>query len=190
MAAGYKSLFSWIAALAMAVLAFAAGPAHAQDAELANAIKATFLVRFGSFATWPPHAFESAGAPFTICVSGPQAFADLVEDAAAGERIANRPVAVRRIDAVSPALGCHVAFLGGVAGQSVHAGLSALRGTPTLTVTDEAYGPARGAVHFTLAANRVRFHIDRGAAESNQLNLSSRLLAIAISVRRRGGAGR
>jgi len=172
-----------IAALAAAAALLAPANARAQE-HLADAVKATFLVRFGAFTDWPAHAFASSDAPFVICISGPSGLAGLVERAAAGERIANRPVSVRRVGAVSPNMGCHVVFLGGVTGQSVEAGLDALRGAPVLTVTDEAYGPARGVIHFVLIDRRVRFQIDRSGAERSHLRLSARLLAIAAPARR------
>lgn len=164
--------------------------ARAQQTELETAVKATFFYRFGAFVDWPQDAFASAEAPFAICISGPSHFADVVENAATDERIAGRAVVIRRIGAVTRESGCQVLFVGGVADQTIEQGLAIVRGAPVLTVTDEQYGRTRGAIHFVVVDERVRFHVDRGAIEGNRLSVSSRLLNIALSVRRRGGAGR
>jgi len=55
-----------------------------------------------------------------------------------------------------------------------------------LTVTDGAGPPgARGIIHFTLKDRRVRFVIDEAQAAERGLSISSRLLALAVSVRQR-----
>ncbi|MBC7768975.1 MAG: YfiR family protein [Phycisphaerales bacterium] len=177
------------AVLALLALAMplAARDAAAQQADLEAAVKATFLYRFGSFVDWPPSAFAAPDAPLVVCVSGDAAFAGVVQRASAGERIANRPVLVRAIGVVASSPGCHIIYVTGASGQNIASALTAVRGETVLTVTDAQHGATRGAIHFVVVDDRVRFHIDRGAAERNHLNLSSRLLSIALSVRRRGG---
>lgn len=162
--------------------------ASAQQANLEAAVKATFLYRFGSFVEWPPTAFARPDAPLVVCVFGAPSFAQVVERAAGGEQVAGRPVLVRRLSVVARDSGCHILYAAGAGDQSVAQALAAVRGQPVLTVTDSNFGATRGAVHFVVVQDRVRFHIDRGAAEQNFLTLSSRLLSIALSVRRRGGS--
>jgi len=174
----------WIIACALALVGQT--PAHAQAAD-EYAVKAVFLTRFGSFADWPPAAFESAAAPFNICIAGSSSMARSVERSARGARIAGRGVAVRRVGSTSDIASCHVLYLGAPR-QTIDDYLRAAHGRPTLTVTDERYGATRGAIHFVVVNDRVRFHIDRDAAQQNHLNLSSRLLSIALSVHG-GGAG-
>jgi hypothetical protein len=175
-------------ALACAILAVvaaliaAAPPAAAQRAQ-ENAVKATFLTRFASFVDWPVGAFDSPDAPLVICVSGDAAIAGLAERAATGQRVNGRTLVVRRLGAVSRGSGCHVLYLAGAEGQSVAAALRDVRGDPVLTVTDAQHASARGSVHFVLSGGRVRFHIDRTDAGAGGLNINSRLLNIALSVR-------
>lgn len=179
------SALASVIGLAMVAAVFAASPAAAQRAQ-EDAVKATFLTRFASFIEYPAGAFVSAEAPLVICVSGDPSIAALTEQAAANQRIDGRPLEVRRVGAVDHDSGCHVIYLAGVDGQSVSAALGALRGVPVLTVTDGAHGRTRGAIHFVLSDGRVRFHIDRNAADAGRLGMSARLLNIALSVR--GGA--
>lgn len=187
MQGGWKFLVRWRAALAALTMVFCApAPAVAQD-NLEAAVKATFLYRFGSFVEWPETAFVSPDAPIVICVTG-GGFADVVAQAAGDERIAGRAIVVRTVGIVSSGSGCHILYATGRGGQTVTESLRAVRGEPVLTVTDSQYGNARGAVHFVVVSDRVRFHIDRDAAAENHLTLNSRLLSIALSVRERGAS--
>lgn len=173
-----------LAALLMAFLAFVA-PAHAQQRDLEQAVKATFLMRFPSFVQWPAASFAGAGDPVVICVVGDQALAALVEAAAQGERIGARSIVVRRFAALPRNAGCHVVYAGVGEGQSVSQVLEITRNQPVLTVTDERYGATRGMVHFARDGGRLRFHIDRDASDAAGLTLSARLLSVAISVQSR-----
>lgn len=181
-----RGTISALGAILLALVLFVGvhTPARAQD-NLENAVKATFLYRFGSFAEWPDAAFAAADAPFVICLSGDLALARLVEQSAATERVGGRPILVRSIDASEGAGGCHILYLAGNA-ATVRAALNAAPGN-VLTVTDSRHAPVRGAIHFVIDNGRVRFHIDRGAAERHGVRLNARLLNIALSVRG-GGA--
>ena len=66
--------------------------------------------------------------------------------------------------------------------------LDLIEGEPVLTVTDEAISATRGIIHFEIAENRVRFHIDEAQASREGLSLNSRLLGLALTVRRREAA--
>jgi hypothetical protein len=118
-------------------------------------------------------------------VIGRDPFGRLLDSAASRELIDGHPVSVRRIGSVDRAEGCHVAFVEGAAAQETARMLLALRGRPTLTVTDARASAARGMIHFTIMDGRVRFFIDEASAAERGLSISSRLLAIAVSVRAR-----
>jgi ABC-type amino acid transport substrate-binding protein len=169
------------ALLALVLLAGGRGEARAQE-NLEDAVKATFLYRFGTFADWPPGAFSDASDPLVICVAGDPDFAQLVEQSAGAQRVAGRVIAVRRLQIVSPRSGCHILYIAYVSSQATRDALQATTGDPVLTVTDSRFGSVRGAIHFVRSGGRVRFHIDRRAAERNGVSLSSRLLNIALTV--------
>lgn len=168
--AGGALQFAFAAAVAALALAAPAG-ARAQDLEAA--VKAAFLTRFPTFVTGLPAANE-----LQVCMVGEDPFGRAVERSAAGR------VAVRRLAAVNANSGCHVLFVTGSARQSVREALDAVAGARVLTVTDSAAGQTRGMIHFVVAAERVRFHIDTVQARRSNLQMSSKLLALALSVRR------
>lgn len=182
--AGGRIFSIWRAALVTLVLLTAGREEARAQENLEEAVKATFLYRFGSFADWPPGAFSDASAPLVICVAGDPAFAHLVEQTAGAQRVAGRAIAVRPVQIVAPRSDCHILYLGYASAQATRDALQATTGDPVLTVTDGGFGSVRGAIHFVRAGGRVRFHIDRSAAERNGVSLSSRLLNIALSVGR------
>jgi ethanolamine utilization microcompartment shell protein EutL len=158
----------------------APAPTLAQGAAEA-AIKAAFLVKFGAYVEWP-----RAEGPVTICVVGRDPLGDALNQAVSGQQINDRPVTVRRLYSVAADSGCAIAYLVGSPRQSVPAALAALRSAPVLTVTDGRWNSARGMIHFQIASNRVRFHVDDRAAAAAGLGISSKLMALALSVRTRG----
>jgi hypothetical protein len=162
---------------ALAAIAVAAAPASAagQGRSIEFAVKAAFLTKFAAFVTWP-----AGGGPAAICVVGSDPFGGRLEQAVRGQP----GVTIRRLTEVDRSSGCHVVYAAGSSRQSVAEALQAVRGSPVLTVTDAAQGGARGMIHFVVFEDRVRFHIDAGQAAQSGLTISSKLLSLALSVKR------
>lgn len=164
----------------------APGPADAQDENLEAPIKATFLYRFADFVTWPDQTFATPESPLNICIVGRDPFGSVLDEVMDGQKAAGRPLVIYRVEAVTPRTGCHILYLPGSRFQSVSAALRVAGDEPVLTVTDAAMnGDSRGIIHFEVIDNRVKFHIDDAEAARRGLNISSRLLGIALSVRRK-----
>lgn len=155
--------------------------AHAQPSEAA--VKAAFLPRFARYVTWPPTSTPKAGESFILCVIGDDRFGRLLDDAVRAQSIEGRSVTVRRLQDGANAGACHVAFVAGTKQQPVGQLLAAIGRRPILTVTDASNGGQRGMIHFSIQSGRVRFFIDQGAAQQRGLNISSRLLALAVGVK-------
>lgn len=172
--AGRQAIAGVLAAL---VLLGEAGMARAQTLEYQ--VKANYLVRFAAFVEWPPSAFASASAPLTLCVAGRDPFGRALETAAAAQTAHGRRIALRRLGDRSAVTGCHIVYLGRGAEAPE-------TGAAVLVVSDSAVTARRAMIHFVISSNRVRFHIDKVAAEQARLQLSSRLLNLAVDVRGRG----
>lgn len=180
------------AALALVVIASAfAVPAAASGQSLEYAVKATYLYKLAPFVEWPAHAHDPQTDTISLCVVGEDPFGDTLDRAVAGQQLGGRPFAVRRMRVLDPSARCHVMFLGGSAAQPVADALRMARGMPVLTVTDAVADPAaRGIVNFVVVDGRVRFEIDAAAAAENGIAISSKLLDLAVAVRRGGGTPR
>lgn len=167
-----RSLQASVAALAAAVCTVASA---AQAQGLEYAVKAAFLTKFAAFVTWPPGV---ASGPVRLCIVGDDPFGPAIESAAAGQ------VIVRRLAAVDRGSGCQVLYVSGSSRQSVAQALQAVRGAPVLTVTDATRAGPRGMIHFVVFQDRVRFHVDASQAAQGGLSISSKLLALGLSVKR------
>lgn len=174
------------ASLAAGALALGgAATATAGDGSLELAVKATYLYKLAPFVTWPSEAYATPTAPLVICVQGADPFGAVLDHATTGQAVAGHPVEVRRLARIDADSGCQIAYLAGGPAQSEAQALEAVEHQPVLTVTDEAFGaPAKGIVHLMLAGGKLRFSIDAGQAEANGVAISSKLLALAVAVKR------
>jgi hypothetical protein len=152
-------------------------PAVAQPTD--TMVKAAFLPRFARYVTWPAAATPKGSDPFILCVIGSDPFGAMLDENARSQSVDGRAIAVRRMDSAVGADGCQIAFVGGTRAAQF---IAELARKPVLTVTD-ASGSSSGIIHFVMAGGRVRFFIDQSAAAQRRLNISSRLLALAVGVR-------
>jgi hypothetical protein len=143
-------------------------------------VKAAFLYNFANFVEWPAGALGPADAPLKVCVLGEDPFGVALDNAFRDQVVQGHKVQVAR-GATLAALGrCHILFLSRSEQARWPDLVKELRSAPTLTVAD---GPPLvqqgGMVNFILEAKRVRFEINRGAADHAGLRISSKLLALA-----------
>lgn len=169
-------------ALIVGLLFVAAPPVAAQGTSDA-AVKAAYLVKFGGYVEWP----APAPGVVTVCIVGRDPLGAAIDRAAAGQHVNGRPIQVRRLTRLDRGSGCAIAFVSGSPAQDVAAALGEVAGAPVLTVTDSRWSETRGMIHFQILRNRVRFHIDEKTAARCNLAVSSKLLAIALTVRSRMG---
>ena len=175
-----KTLQSLLTA-AIALLLTDGAAASQPAADLETAVKATYLYKFAPFVTWP----NPPGDSLTLCVVGTDPFGDTLDRAVAGQSYNGRPFRILRLPAIGADSGCAVAYLGGSSDQSVASALKALKGAPVLTVTQNSQAP--GMIDFVNQQGHVRFRVDLAAAGESHLEISSKLLAMAVSVRDASG---
>lgn len=172
--------------LAFLLLAiFVSGAARAETDSLELSVKAVYLLKIQSFVTWPPQAFASPDAPFTLCIAGPDPFGELIDRTVADQRFGRRPILVRRLAAPTSDAPCQMLYVAPSEPRLVRAALESVRGRPVLTVTDSAEADAQGMIDFVTIDERVRFAIDDGEAARAGIGISSKLLSLAVSVRGR-----
>lgn len=180
---------AWRLALAFVFAWLLLAPAHAQAALSApreSAVKAAFLMKFGTFVDWPPEAFRRPDEPLVIGILGDDAVHADLEQLAHGRTVNGRAIVARRLRE-PPAQGerLHILFLATHNESRLRELLVRTTG-PVLVVTQAEAGLALGAaLNFVLERGRVRFDASPRAAEGRALKLSSRLLAVARSVEER-----
>jgi hypothetical protein len=158
-----------------------AGASQAQPS-VEYAVKAAYLAKFAPFIEWPEGAFAGPAAPLTICILGPDPFGGDLDKAIAGQKDGDHPIVARRLPAPDPAIGCHILFSKDqpLAEQA----LAEMKTRPVVTVTDSGLR-AHGVISFLVIDNHVRFDIDDAAADSVDINISSKLLGLAHAVRQK-----
>lgn len=174
---------AWLAA----GLALVSAAAARAEGSLEYAVKAAYLYKFAPFVDWPPGAFPTPTSPFTVCVFGDDPFGGSLEEAVRGQSVVGRRVVVRKLAQVNGEQDCQVLYVGRSSRQSPAEALRAVRSLPVLTVTDDAQGMSGGIVQFVLRQGHVRFALDADQARASGLGLSSKLMALAVSVKRSGG---
>jgi len=147
-------------------------------------VKVGFLFNFAKFVEWPPQAFSGPGAPLTIGVLGDDSFCDALEQGLRGKTVNSRPIEIRRLRRADLGSPVHILFIGASLGRDVASILGTLRKLPVLTVAHmDRFALLGGIINFTIESHKLRFEINRDAAERAGLRISSQLLAIATIVR-------
>jgi hypothetical protein len=147
-------------------------------------IKAAVLFNLGQFVEWPSTAFASAESPLVIGVVGQNPFGRSLDRAVEGEIIQKRRITVKygdTLDAISP---CHILFICRSEARRLPEILKALKGKPTLTVSDMGqFAQNGGMVNLVTAGERVRMIVNVRKIETAELRASSKLLRIAELVK-------
>jgi YfiR/HmsC-like len=145
-------------------------------------VKAAYLYSFGKFVTWPPDR-AVAGNPFEICIVGKDPFGKVLDRTVAGERIGGRTIAIRRLPQVQQAGSCSILFVSSSEEGRLPTILDSAHRFHLLTVSDLKHFAERGGViGLVVQQDRVRFEVNRAAAERCHIQLSSELLKVAVKV--------
>jgi hypothetical protein len=142
-------------------------------------VKAAYVYKLASFVRWPDEAARTDD--FRLCISGRRDVAGVLQDLVRGQRVDGRPVAVVELGATGgeAARSCRVLFVGrgGAAATSL---LGATDSSPVLTVCDRNKGTRGCIIEFVLRDGKVRFALDRARAERRKLELSAKLVDVAV----------
>jgi hypothetical protein len=173
--AGFVLALCLAAGLAAGSAAQRTGPA------LEYQVKAAFLLNFTKFVEWPSNAFSDPNAPLVLCVLGRDPFGHTLDEIVTGEVVSGHRLVVHRIGESIEPQSCHVVFLA-EGTKDVKRTLKSL-GEGVLTVGEgDTFLREGGAIAFVVVDRRVRFDINRLAAEQAGIKLSSKLLSVARAV--------
>lgn len=152
------------------------------QAPVESAVKAAYIYRFLEYVTWPGESSTAPGVPIIIGVTRENDVARELRRIAHDRTVQDRRIVVvtarQNIEAPVHVLYVPEAdiakFLKGASGQR-----------PTLIVTDTADGLEHGAtINLVQSGGRIRFEVSIEAAQRAGLAISSRLLALAIRVKK------
>jgi len=191
-----RSLARLMAALAVVALALSGGAAADQSAPAAAGvdgdagapakreylIKAAILYNFAKFTRWPDAAFADADAPLDLCVIGVDPFGKALATID-GKRVGAHPLRTQLIADAAKVARCHLLFVSASEAERLGDILAATNGGAVLTVADlPGFARSGGVITLNVVEDRIRFDVNRSAADRAGLTLSAKLLRLAETV--------
>ena len=172
-------MWTWAALAALAALI--PHPSCAQPGEPIEAqVKSAFLLNFARYVEWPASSFTSSNSPVVLGVLGQDSLGRALDTTIEGRTVEKRPVQAGRGKKPSELSHCHVIFIPTSERDRVREWLAQLQGKPVLTVSDmEGFTDLGGMIRLKKVRGLMRFDINRRAAESAGLKISSKLLKLA-----------
>jgi len=167
---------------AVLCLLFAASPAIISANEITeHQIKAAYLYQLTQFVEWPEAAFDVQQPTFRLCVLGNDAIARQLTPLS--KRTHNgRPIIVAFPQSISTVHGCHLLYIGASDSHHEAAILKKFKDAPMLTVSSQPGFAARGGIiGFVIVDKRVRLVINRIVARHVGIELSAKLLEVAVA---------
>jgi len=142
-------------------------------------VKSAFLYNFSRFVTWPEATLQNH-TEFSLCVIGSDPFGAQL-DTLIGKTVHSKALMIKRLNSLAMVDDCQLVYIG--EDTTLADVLLLVREQPVLTVSDAAdFIEQGGIIQFKLVQSKVRFRINMDAANAAGLNISSKLLSLAISV--------
>ncbi len=144
-------------------------------------LKASFVYNFAKFVEWPPQALNSTADRLVLGVLAQDPEREAFETLQ-GKMVQGRTLVVKKCT-VAELKNCQMIFISAEASSWLVPALSAVRGLPILTVTDEVENLSnKGIINLVTSGGKVRFQVDAGKARRLGFKISSQLLQLALSV--------
>lgn len=153
------------------------------DEPLELRVKAAFLFNLARFTEWPAEAFVDAQSAIVLCVREPDPLAVVLEETVADKHIDAHPLQVLRLKPGDAVARCHMLYVGGAAAAPAQQAFAATADAAIVTVHESAQALPGGVARLYLEAGRLRFEINSAAAERRHLQLSGKLLGVAVLTR-------
>jgi hypothetical protein len=143
-------------------------------------IKAGFIYNFAKLVGWPQGVFAQADSPIVIGILGTDPFGSIIDRILADKQIDSRRFVIKRLKWGMDLKGCDILFIASSEAGHVEEVIRSMKGLPILTIGETPGFARRGCIiNLIVEDNKVRFEVNLDAAKQADLNISSRLLALA-----------
>lgn len=161
-------------------------PAASQTGQLTESeVKAGFVFNLTKFVEWPEGVLAGIRDPIILCIVGGDPLGNVLNRVVHGQSVRGRTISVRRYDFGEDLRHCQVLFVSGSEQTRVPQIVESLRRASVLTVSDtNRFAEAGGVVEFSVEGDRVRFVINRDAANEAKLQISAKLLTLGRVISR------
>ncbi len=176
-------------AIAILPILLAATALRAQEASGSSEylIKAGFIYNFANLVQWPSSSFSQSDSPIVIVILGEDHFGNTLDRALDGKKVNSRSFVIKRARTVTelqrtlgPQKDCQILYVSSSEMPHLGEAIQILKGVPVLTIGETpGFAKDGGIINLILEDNKVRFEVNVRAAKDADLNISSRLLALA-----------
>jgi hypothetical protein len=178
-------IFMALIILSLSGLAAPKEPAKAYDE---YEVKAAYIYIFLSYISWPQEAFADSVEPIIIGVIGGDLYGDELKKITATKTVSERKLVFKQLKQSTPIetmKKCHLLFISSEIFRSkIKKILDSLKNFPVLTVSEvEDFEHLGGMIKFVIVKDKVRFEINKTAADCAGLKIGSKLLNSAIKVK-------
>jgi len=143
-----------------------------------SAVQAAFVLNFAKFTEWPPAHLSARQGVMLLCQFGVRDELMQAFRALEGRSLQGVPIQWRKVIRLDEARACHVLFI-----AEPGVSLVPLGGLPVLTVSDlPGFVQQGGVIGLVRQSGRLRFEVNRSAAQAAGLRLSADLLSLAMTV--------
>ena len=178
---GSRLIVAVLLSLSLALGANAQSAASAASSEYL--IKAGFIYNFAQLVQWPSAAFSQADSPIVIGILGTDPFGTSIDRVFENKKLDGRNLIVKRLKwskELKDLTECNILFVSSSEKEHIPDLINTVKWLPILTIGETPGFASRGGIiNLTLEDNKVRFEVNIGAAKQANLNISSRLLALA-----------
>jgi hypothetical protein len=145
-------------------------------------LKAVFIYNFAKLTRWPADTWGNDDAPLTLCTSGKDAVVGALTWLR-GKRVKGHEVDVVTLEQRRDRGGCHVLYIAASEWAHLSEALLAVEGQPVLTISEiGGFLDHGGGIELLREVDKIRFKINMDAVSRAGLELSSRLLNLAVVV--------
>jgi hypothetical protein len=157
--------------------------AQTSDSSSEYLVKAGFIYNFAQLVQWPSTSFPQPDSPIVIGILGTDPFGGAIDRVIENKKIDGRSVVVRRLKwgkDLKDLRECNILFVSSSEKEHLSDVINIVKWLPILTIGETAgFASHGGIINLTLEGNKVRFEVNVEAAKQANLNISSRLLALA-----------
>ena len=155
----------------------------ANEKNLEYKVKAAYLYNFTKFVKWPDDVLSNTQKKtLNICILGKDPFGHAI-DLLLNKTAQGHSVAIEYIKEVNPTTQCHVVFITRSKSNKIEQILSQLSEKNVLTVSDiDQFAIKGGCISLQVFKGKVRFNVNKKAADNADLKISAKLLELAKAV--------
>lgn len=147
-------------------------------------LKAVFIYNFAKFTRWPAEIWNNNGHSLRICAIGDDKLTETLVRLH-GKTLRDNPVIIEHIENTSSLDACHVLYLDKSLDYKMKEITDSIRTKPILTISESpGFAESGGMIELYRKEDRIRFKINLRLAREAGLDLSARLLDLAVIVNR------